>query len=196
MHPWHLSGSVGYFETDLRFDGADGNSHVDLRQVLAAIGLARDFGDLTLGIRVGAVIDGEVVQRGMRYTLGPGVVVALALDWRVLSAPKDPLTLTLGVQLGVSHVAVSDGAVREPWTASDLRASVTASRTLWDRLTPYLSVRLFGGPVFWRDATGGDTTHVQLALGLGLELFEGLSLHVEGAALAERGVFGGLAVAF
>ncbi len=180
----------------MRFDEGDASAHADLRQVLAAIGLSRDLGDLTVGLRVGAVIAGELAHRGTRYDIGPGIIVALALDWRVLSAPVDPVTLTLGLQLGVSHTTLSDGTTREAWTATDLRASVTASRTLFDRLTPYLSVRAFGGPVFWRDATGSDTTHVQLALGLGLELAPGWSLHVEGAALAERGIFGGLAVAF
>ena len=183
-----MSGSIGFFETDLRFAEDDGSSHADLRQVLAAIGLSRDLGDLTLGVRVGAVLDGEVVNRGQRYDLGPGVIVALALDWRAFSAPTDPLTVTFGVQLGVSHAAL--------WTTTDLRASVTASRTLWDRLTPYFSVRVFGGPIFWRGTTGSDTSHVQLAAGLGLELAPGWSLHVEGAALAERGLFGGLSVAF
>ena len=164
--------------------------------MLAAIGLSRDFGDLSFGVRVGAVIDGEVVNRGVRYDIRPGVVVALSLDWRVLSAPVDPLTLTLGAQLGASHVTLDDGQATQGWTATDLRASVTASRTFFDRLTPYLSLRAFGGPIFWRDATGSDTTHVQLALGVGLELVPGWSLHIEGAVFAERGVFGGLAVAF
>lgn len=169
-----------------------------MREVLAAVGLSRDLGDLSLGLRVGAVIDGHVDSGGARYDIGPGVVVALAIDWRALAAPEDVLTLTLGVQLGVSHTTLGspEGGPRQGWTATDLRASVTASRTLFDRLTPYLSARLFGGPVFWRDAVGSDTKHVQLALGLGLELGAGLSLHVEGAVLAERGVFAGLALAF
>jgi len=167
-----------------------------MRQVLAALGLSRTFGDLSFGVRVGAVLGGHVQNRGQRYAIGPGVVVALALDWRVLSAPIDPLTLTLGLQLGVSHTTLTAQGASDPWTATDLRASVTASRTFFDRLTPYLSLRLFGGPVFWRGAIGSDTTHVQLALGFAVELVPGWSLHIEGAAIAERGVFGGLAVAF
>jgi len=167
-----------------------------MREELVALGVSRDLGAITLGVRLGAILGGRVDDGGVGYAIQPGVVGALSLDWRVLTAPRDPLSLTLGVQLGASHTRVEGAGRSDGYGALDLRASVTASRTLAEVVTPYLSARLFGGPVFWRDATGGDTTHVQLALGVGVEVVPGLTLHVEGAALAERGVFGGVAYAF
>lgn len=161
---------------------------------LVAVGLTRELGDLSVGFRAGLVLGGYV-DTPEHHTIEPGLVVATSLDWRVLSAPVDPISLTLGLQLGVSHVSVRGGGRSDPWTALDLRASVTASRS-FGPVTPYLSTRVFGGPVFWRGAMGGDTKHVQLAAGLGVELARGWTLHLEGAALAERGVFGGLGVAF
>lgn len=162
---------------------------------LVAVGLTRELGALSIGVRVGVVLGGHVDAMTTRHTIEPGVVVATSLDWRVLSAPVDPISLTLGLQLGVSHATVRGGGRSDPWTALDLRASVTASRS-FGIVTPYLSTRLFGGPVFWRGAMGGDTKHVQLAAGLGVELARGWTLHLEGAVLAERGVFGGLGVSF
>lgn len=168
-------------------------------QMIAAVGLTRELderGDLSLGLRFGVVVDGYLRQGGSELDFDPGFVAGLHVDWRALSAPDDPITLTLGVQLAVAHATLTLDGVSYGWTATDVRASVTVSRTLWDRLTPYLSVRAFGGPIFFRDATGADKTHVQIALGLALQIASGVSLSVEGAVLAERGVFGGVAVAF
>jgi len=162
---------------------------------LVAAGLSRDFGALSFGVRAGVVVGGHIDVAGARLDIDPGFVVATSLDWRVLTAPRDPLSLTLGLQLGVSRATVVDTGRKDGWTALDLRASVTASRT-FGPVTPYASVRLFGGPVFWRGATGSDTKHVQLAAGLGVEVARGWTLHLEGAVLSERGLFGGLGVAF
>jgi hypothetical protein len=184
------------------FSGDDGaRVSADLLQVMATLGLTRDLGassEFSLGLRLGVILGGRLDAGGSRHDFDPGFVAALAFDWRALSAPDDPLTLTLGLQLGVSLASLvgTDDDVARSWVATDARLSVTVSRTLWQVLTPYLSVRGFGGAVFWNDTTGGDKTHVQIALGLAIELTEGLSLSVEGALLAERGVFGGLAVAF
>lgn len=191
--------SGGFFDTTLRFDGdapaTDGRAA--MHEALVVAGLAYTAERLTFGVRVGAILDGHVRVGGATHDLEPGVVGALALDWRALEAPRDPLTLTLGVQLGASHARLVDPASERSyaWTTTDLRASVTASRT-FDPITPYLAARVFGGPVFWRGASGGDTTHVQLAAGVGIALGAAVSLHLEGAALAERGLTGGVALAW
>lgn len=155
------------------------------------------MGAWSVGAQIGAVIGGRLALGGERHELGPGLVFGLEAQWRVLEAPRDAVSLTLGLQLALSHARLTpDDGPGAAWTATDLRASVTASRTLWDVVTPYLAVRAFGGPIFFRHETGGDTTHVQLAAGLGVELGAGLSLHVEGAFLAERGGAGGLGLRF
>jgi hypothetical protein len=162
-------------------------------------GLGRSFGargELTLGLRVGLIADGKLREGGRVHDFEPGIVGALALDWRVLTAPDDPLTLTLGVQLAAGHARLVHEGVARSWTSTDVRASVTISRTLWRIVTPYLSARVFGGPIFWRDTTGTDKTHLQLALGLAIEPVAGFTLHVEGALLSERGLSGGIGVSF
>lgn len=147
-------------------------------------------------MRVGLIAAGTLGEGGRTHDFEPGLVGALALDWRVLSAPADPISLTLGVQLAAGHAPLTHDGRSRAWTSTDLRASVTVSRTLWQVLTPYVSARVFGGPIFWRDATGADETHLQLALGLGIAPLPGFSLHVEGAILSERGVSGGIGVSF
>lgn len=163
---------------------------------LAVIGVARALGDLTLGVHAGVVIDGHVDVAHRRHTLATGGLAALSLDWRML-ARTAPLALTLGAQLGASHTTTraDDDAERSGWTALDVRVALTASRTFFEALTPYASARTFGGPILWRGALGTDTLHLQLALGLRWQVTPALSLHVEGAALSERGVFGGLGLA-
>lgn len=176
----------------MRFNAGDASFRGRLHESLIVVGLSRSFGAVSFGGRLGAIIDGHVDAHGVRSDIQPGLVGALDVAWRVLSAPIDPLSLVLTAQLGVAHTTVGgDG-----WTALDVRFALTASRTFFDRLTPYVATRAFVGPVFWGDATGGDTTHLQVAVGVGCEIVNHLSIHVEGAFVAERGLFGGVGYAF
>ncbi|MFO0746951.1 MAG: hypothetical protein U1F43_14960 [Myxococcota bacterium] len=192
--------SSGFFDTRLRFTGDGPAFDASLHEVLLVVGAAREVGTLTYGVKLGGIVAGELAAKGQTYAIEPGLVVGVSLDWRVLSAPRDAVSLTLGLQLGVAWSSVAPevgaGPLDDRWLTFDARASATVSRTFFGRLTPYASVRLFGGPALWGGAAGGDKTHVQLAAGLALAVTDALSLHVEGALLAERGAFAGLGLAF
>lgn len=198
--------TAGFFDADLRFeDDFNGGLH----EVLVTAGLARDFGNLTLGLQLGAMVDGTLTTQGTTYDLAPGFLGGLGLTWRAFEAPRDPLSLTFGLQLAVSTSALRDAARsddrRSQWVALDARVSVMASRTFADVLTPYVAARAFGGPVFWSnrrgaqgpsDVLGTDRAHVQFGLGLGVTPHPALSLHIEWDFFGERGVFGGIGTSF
>jgi hypothetical protein len=78
----------------------------------------------------------------------------------------------------------------------DARASVTAGYTLWERLTPYLTARLFGGPVFFRGLTGTDAYHYQLGAGVVLSLPGGFDVSAELVPLGEQRVSAGVGYSF
>lgn len=190
---------------DDRFDA-------EVRETLVTVGLARDVGDFTLGLQLGAIVEGELHTSGAGadYAILPGFLAGLAGEWHALQAPRDPVSLSLALQLAVavSRVRAASGDTA-PWVALDARLSLTVSRTFWDVLTPYAAVRALGGPILWsnrpasspegggeRDAIGSDPRHVQLAVGLGISPHPAFGLHIEWDYFGERGVFGGASVSF
>lgn len=184
-----------------------------MREVLISAGLARDVGDFTFGMQLGAIVEGELHTRGTGsadYAITPGFLVGLAGEWHALRAPRDPITLSLGLQLAVASARVKDASGdTAPWVAFDARLSLTVSRTFWEVLTPYAAVRALGGPILWsnrpatsseaggaRDVVGSDPRHVQLALGLGVAPHPAFALHIEWDYFGERGLFGGVSASF
>jgi len=83
--------------------------------------------------------------------------------------------------------------------STDVRLGVTAGKTIRGIMTPYLSARVFGGPIFWRyggqSVTATDAYHYQVGGGfsLGLGRFD---LHLEVAPLGERDLAAGAGVRF
>ena len=208
--PWHVSLTAGYFDAALRFDD---RFDADVREVLISAGLARDVGDFTIGIQLGAILDGELHTAGAGgadYAITPGFLVGLAGEWHALRAPRAPITLSLGLQLAVASARVKDAfGDTAPWVALDARLSLTVSRTFWEVLTPYAAVRALGGPILWsnrsanspevggaKDVVGSDPRHVQLALGLGVAPHPAFALHLEWDYFGEHGLFGGVSASF
>jgi hypothetical protein len=68
-----------------------------------------------------------------------------------------------------SSIPESDAA-RTRLTALDFRGSVAMGKLLLDAVSPYVSVRAFGGPAFWKrngnNVIGGDLYHFQLGVGM------------------------------
>ena len=72
--------------------------------------------------------------------------------------------------------------------------------TLFGVLRPYLPVRVFGGPVYWKyqgaSVTGTDTHHYQVGAGLGVAISRHIGAFAEGIPLGERALALGVAAAF
>lgn len=198
---WQIAVTAGAFDAGLSFDG---DFDLEMSEVLALLSVAyRVTDDFTLGLRAGAVLDGELRANGRTWDVRPGGVVSLQGEYRFFADPVAPVTLSAGLALATSFASTKDlGGAGETssLTAFDLRLSVTVSRTLLSVLTPYFSARVFGGPVLWTrdgaDVTGSDRGHYQLALGVSVAPAPFLALSFEWAFFGETALYGQVAVAF
>jgi len=225
--PLSLGVSLSQFRTELSFDGLDAR----LRQTQLALPFSWRFGDITLSATVAFIADGalifddgspltaprgDVPAHAYRYDFKPGAAFGLGINWRLLKASADEVDLSLGLQLAYAHtilrspdVVDAETAASASWDAFDLRVSLTVSRTFADVLTPWASVRLFGGPVVTslkgragdsRTIVGADIRHVQLAAGMSIVPLPKAApqwrIYAEGAILSERGFTLGSAVSF
>lgn len=222
--PFSLGVSLSQFRTELRFDGLDAR----LRQTQLALPFAWQIGDITLTATVALIADGALVfddaappgdatlNHAYRYDFKPGAAVGLGINWGLLRAKTDDVDLSLGLQLAYAHTTLRspDRSADEPapkaaWDAFDVRLSLTISRTFGRTLTPWASVRVFGGPVLAKltnpsgedtALVGSDIRHVQLAAGLSVLPFPATAprwrLYAEGAVLSERGFTLGSALSF
>lgn len=82
--------------------------------------------------------------------------------------------------------------------AIDVKGGVSVGKTFARVVSPYLALRVFGGPVFWdvERTPGTDAYHVQPAAGVVVALGRRLALFGEVAPVAERGVSAGASVGF
>jgi hypothetical protein len=76
--------------------------------------------------------------------------------------------------------------------AFDVRVGLTVGKTFFDTLSPYATLRAFGGPILWgyegKTVLAGDLYHVQFGGGLVTALPRGFDVFVEGIPLGERAV--------
>jgi hypothetical protein len=169
-------------------------TRLGLEQLAISLGYERRLSSrLTLGVAAGALVGGRLVGvEGGQAALGPGAVTSVSLAFTALE------------QLGARPFVMLSGAAsfgfsrstEGPYTALDVRVGVTAGYTLFDRLSPYLVARAFGGPVFWRGQMGTDAFHYQLGLGAVLGLPAGFDLSVEFVPLGEQRLTGGVGISF
>lgn len=196
MQRWHAGLSYGVFGSNLSFIQNVGVG-IERRAVSASVEY-RVSPTTTFGGGAGAGLGGLITPGAERYRILPGWMVTGTYSRRLVDGTgKKPFVL-FGLALGASGASTRE-EVRHasmPATAGlyaiDIRGALTAGKTFWNTLSPYVSARAFGGPVFWRyrDKTvvGGDTHHYQLALGMVAALPRGIDLFADVAPLGERAV--------
>jgi hypothetical protein len=145
-------------------------------------------------LAVGAVADGELRGEGSVYDVEPGFLISVSAARRFLG--DDLPFLTVGFTYGMSFASTSEllpnGREGETasLSASDARMSLLFGYTVWDRWSPYLAARGFGGPVRWErageDRTGSDRHHYALGFGSSVALPEAFTLTFEATAVGER----------
>jgi hypothetical protein len=100
------------------------------------------------------------------------------------------------LQLSASVSGSAFAAARGPAVALDVRAGLVVGYTFFERVTPYLVGRVFGGPVFYGGATGTDVSHLQAGLGLVVGLPGGVDLSLEFVPFGEQRLSGGIGHSF
>lgn len=189
---WRFGLGGGWLSSDIVMDGRFHGTFED-RMVLA--NATWSFADLwALRAGAGMVVDGAADVGGERRTLGTGWLAEAAISRVFLTG--QPVFLLGAFGLSASSASADGPAGKTRFSAGDGRLTVTVGRTFFDRVSPYLSGTVFGGPIFYRtagaDLTGTDTRHWQLAAGLAAALPKRVDLFVEWAPLGERALSAGV----
>lgn len=211
----HLSASYAYTSTTILF--GDGRRAALTRHAVFGqlqFPLTRS-GAVTGLVGAGGIAGGELIHGAARDTVGPGFAGAIGVAGRVYDGKGFIPFLQLTATLSVSHMGTrtddlgtrtdgtrsATGPSSPKFTAGDLRVGFIAGKTFGDVFTPYVTGRVFGGPIAWRfdgDAvTGTDLYKYQAGGGLSLALLQRrLDVFVEGIAFGERGVAAGVGTTF
>jgi hypothetical protein len=193
---WHVGLAGVYSSTALHF-GHDLRFSQSRDALLASAGYA-PTPRLLLQASAGAAFDGQLRTPDGRYDLSAGPTGAIGAAYRIVDG-QPFVTLSLQLSAATADTRREDGASPSRYTAFDLRLGVIAGLTLFERLSPYVLARGFGGPVFWhylgRARTGTDVSHYQIGAGASFVIAERLDLFVEGVPLGERALAGGATIA-
>jgi hypothetical protein len=182
--------NAGAFRTTLVFGNGE---RVGLRQLATTAGFEwRINSRVTLSLGAGALVLGELATPTEAFRAAPGFAGSFAAAFTVVEQKGAIPFVMLTGQASSSAVPTTAGT----YVAIDLRASVVAGYTLFERFTPYLTARAFGGPVLWRGSTGTDLYHYQFGLGAVVGLPAGFDLSAEVVPLGEQRVSAAVGYSF
>ncbi|MEO6419762.1 MAG: hypothetical protein ABIP39_10165 [Polyangiaceae bacterium] len=186
-----------YTSTALRFGGGLRGDQTRLA-VLASIAyqLPRR---VTLQGAAGTAFGGDLTMPDGVHRFLPGPIAALGVSWRAVDGPPF-LVFSSQISFSAATTQMSGSTDRPGYEAFDLRAGVLFGTTIFDVLSPYVTGRIFGGPVFWRyqgtAVEGTDVAHYQLGGGLAVSVAKRVDLFAEGIPAGERAISAGLSVRF
>ncbi|NUP11440.1 MAG: hypothetical protein HOW73_35795 [Polyangiaceae bacterium] len=159
-------------------------------------------GKFTVTLAAGSLFRGSLEAPEGTHVVEPGWIGAAGLSWRVLEDEGALPYVVLSASIGAASAATKLRDERGDYVGLDFRFSATAGKTFFGWLSPYVSLRGFGGPIFWfvddeasddrKIRFGTDKYHFQGAVGAAFILPENLDLFVEGQPGAEQGALGGL----
>lgn len=167
-----------------------------------ALGLAatwRALEEITVSVRLGALVDGDLVLAGDRWELRPGIWGGLGLTWRAFAEEDWLPFVLLGAEIAAGSAITALGGHEERLTAFDFRTSLVIGKLFARRLGPYAAVRSLGGPLLWRvdgrDRTSKPEQLYQLGGGL-MTTTGALDAYFEVMPLGERSLTVGAGYAF
>lgn len=185
-----MGSTFGASRTTLIFDGVD-----TLRLEAMAVSASfewRAHPRWTLAAAAGAVVAGRLLDAEASYDFAGGIVGSVSGSFTALEQGRWWPFVMIAMSLSMTGVR----AAPTTYLALDARLAVTAGYTFFERLTPYVVGRVFGGPVWWRGQTGTDRFHVQLGGGVVVGLPLGFDLSAEVIPLGEQRVSAGVGYSF
>ena len=159
--------------------------------VVAAAG-RRIADNWSVRLAAGAILDGTMVALGQTHDVAAGWLVNAVGTRRWLFGSQNRFFATASLSVGFSSTATRMRGTNQDvgLQAGDLRVGGLAGVTLWNRFSPYLLARAFGGPVSWRlngdDIIGSDQHHYQLGAGASIRLPAGMSALIDASLVGER----------
>jgi hypothetical protein len=155
--------------------------------------------ETTLGGGAGAGLGGLITVGAQRFLVQPGWLVTLSYSRRLLDGRGGKPFVVLGISGGGSGAGTREEGLPASATpagaglyAFDIRGGITVGKTFWSTISPYTTVRLFGGPVFWgyggKAVLASDEYHFQAGLGMVTALRRGFDVFAEVIPAGERAV--------
>ncbi|HAN31350.1 MAG TPA: hypothetical protein DCQ06_07115, partial [Myxococcales bacterium] len=170
------------------FLGFSSGGRAEFRQRNVAVTLARlNPSGWTWRATLAALTGGQLRQRDADFDLagGGGASLSVVRSARFDSWPAMLWSLSGAVTLSGALGDPSKDAQRSRYLAFDARGAATIAYQATSWLVPYLSGRVFGGPVLWRPTgsnslqVGGDRYHVVAAVGVSLRTPTGLLVSLD-----------------
>ena len=157
-----------------------------------------------LGASLGVLGGGRIDELGGpgSWEIQPGFVWSLTVAQRFFgNNPQIPFLLLVGTVSGSNSRTIhSSTGELVGLHALDTKLDLSFGWTIGEAWSPYLAVRGFGGPVFWRvdgrSVIGGDAYHFSVAAGYNLSIRDRVSVYFDGAFVGFRSLGGGLSVRF
>ena len=151
---------------------------------------------------LGLILDGQLrPPNESAQKVKPGGLVAIGFEYLTRAGESYAPFVDLSVFLSGSSTEIENPntRVQTNYFSSDLRLGARASWNIRNSLFPYVSARVFGGPVFWtlndKDVIGTDIHHCQVALGTAIQ-FGRVGTFVEWAGIGEKALSMGMSLAW
>ena len=197
-----MAAAYSIFATDLAFGGGPTTVDAYIERRAATASLSYRLTDtISLQAGLGATLGGRFVYGDERYSFDPGWIVSIAGTWKVYGKTRSDPFVIVGGALAGSGASTRDAAgLTEGMIAIDARLSALAGKTFFDVMTPYIALRLFGGPIAWKDhgedRVGGDKYHFLIGAGLLVALPGRFDAFAEVVPVGERAATLGLGYSF
>ncbi len=150
----------------------------------------------------GLILDGKLTPpEQTAQNVLPGGLLALGIEYLWQRGEGYMPYIDFSAFISASSAKVEHPTTQETtsYFSSDLRLGGRASWIINDSIFPYLTARVFGGPVSWEldgiAVIGTDIHHYQVALGTAVQ-FGQTGMFVEWAGLGEKAFSVGLSYAW
>ena len=151
---------------------------------------------------IGFIYDGKLKPNNQSaHNVKPGGVFTVGFEYLSHRGEGYIPYLDYSVFLSGSSTKTENPVNRNKtnYFSSDLRLGGRASWDINGNIFPYLTGRIFGGPVHWKinetDVTGTDIHHFQFAIGSAIQ-FGRIGTFVEWAGLGEKAFSFGMSYSF
>lgn len=160
----------------------------------ASVGLRRTLDrGWSLGATAGVLAGGSLLVEGRRHVYRPGGALSVSASRELLGDLARPMFLTTAWAAAITVApTVTDQGSRGLYGAVDLSFALAVGGTIGNVWSPYLSARVFGGPVWWTPVgglvPGHDPDHHSLGGGWVLSLPGNFELGIDAALLGAKGL--------
>ncbi|MCB2197957.1 hypothetical protein KQI63_01035 [bacterium] len=195
-----LGFGIGSLNSTLRFDGTE---DVSLELNTASLsGSWQVNNKWSLRGGLGLILGGNITDsNNFVQNVQPGGVVSVGCEYQAIIGEGYTPSIDYSLFLSGSATEIENpnNKSRTSYVSSDLRLGARASWNIKERLFPFASARLFGGPVRWtlhgKDVTGTDIHHYQLAVGAAMQ-FGDVGTYFEFAGMGEKAMSLGVSYAW